>query len=116
MDGWTIPVKSFDAVTLLPFSGSYQNGSPVDLDEVMTGHACQVIATGTSTGDQAQILLQGSLDGINWYTLGSGGAPPAPSPGATGTVLLSGTGAARYVRTVGYSSGSSVVTTWVTSG
>ncbi|HEY2060035.1 MAG TPA: hypothetical protein VGH57_16825 [Amycolatopsis sp.] len=99
MHGWTVPAKSIDAVTLS--SGvTLQQGTAINLDEVMTEHACQAILTTTAMSDQAGVHLEGSLDGTNWYTLAVASVPPGGATGAgTVTALISATGtAALFVR------------------
>lgn len=119
MQGWTIPAKSIDAVTMS--SGvTLEQGAAVNLGEVMTQHACQAILTATATGDQAGVHLEGSLDGTNWYTLATAGVPAGGATGAGPvTALLSATAAALFVRATvlgGTVAGSPVLTTLHTSG
>jgi hypothetical protein len=119
MQGFTIPAKSIDAVTLS--SGvTLEQGAAINLRQVMTEHACQAILTTTAMGDQAGVHLEGSLDHTNWYTLGTAAIPAGGATGAgTVTALISGTGAALYVRTTvpgGGVAGSPVLTTLHTSG
>jgi len=110
--GWTIPEKSFDSVTL---SGSpLQPGTATPLEEVKTSHACEVAASGTSS-IWTYIHLEGSLDGENWYMLGS--QTVSSSSGGTVVVLITASNIpALFVRTSGYGDGTSIATTWVTSG
>jgi hypothetical protein len=122
MSGWTVPANSFNATTLV--APPNQNGATVELAEILTEHACEVIVVCTTAGDEVLITLQGSLDGANWYSLGSAGVPAGGAAGAgTTSVLIAATGqAALFTRANGYGAkgaGGSVfpvVTTLHTSG
>lgn len=117
MPGFTALVKSFDAATLVAFGGTYQNGSTLNLAEVMTEHHCQVVATFSMASDEVFVALQGSLDGANWYTMTSAGVAGGASAGTVTQHLVASGVAALYVRAAGYgSSNNPVVTTWHTSG
>ncbi|SRR6266536_2225454 len=108
MQGFTIPAKSIDSITL---------SSGVTLEQGATINLRQVT---TAVGDQAGVHLEGSLDHANWYTPGTAAIPAGGATGAgTVTALISGTGAALYVRSTvpgGGVAGSPVLTTLHTSG
>lgn len=61
--GWTSPFKSFDAAAL----SSSTNGAVLNLDDVLTDHAVELVVASTS-GDAYKLTFEGSLDGTNWVT------------------------------------------------
>lgn len=116
MTGWTIPAKSFDGTTLVAsVGGSFQHGDIIDLNEVLTEHACEVVVTATS-GAFVEVRLEGSLDGENFYMIGSGSLS-APADGTFGYLISASGSAAQYIRADGYGDNSDpVATTYHTSG
>ncbi len=117
MPGWSTPVKSLDAVSL---SGTSTAGTTIDLHDVKTGHAMEVLAdeeVSGGNGGQAVLTLEGSLDGSNFYALASSYTTPTGLNGTVAALVVTSDKPARYVRCSGYNvQGSSTVTTWHTSG
>jgi hypothetical protein len=86
--------------------------SPVDMLAVYDKHYLEVAVTTTSTGD-VHAAVEGSLDGVNWYTL-LGDTDVGTGPTAD---LLGASGAARYIRVAAWTgTGTTSVTITGTSG
>src|SRR6185437_12340468 len=64
---WTIPAVSLSAVTL---TTTEQDGTVIDLDEVLSDHGVQWVLAHAAS-DTWVLLLEGSLDGSDWYAMGS---------------------------------------------
>jgi hypothetical protein len=83
-----VPYQLLDEIT------STGPGPTVDLLDGFSQHALQVISSGTG-GDGSSVELQGSLDGNDWYQLGSDSNIINLQ---TGTAVTYVTGLTRYVR------------------
>lgn len=92
---WTSPAKGFDDASVA--TGATATSAVVDLRGIYDNHACQIFLD-EGTAGATQVYLLGSLDNVNFYTLTP--TPYYTGDGATGqhTVLLTATGAARWVK------------------
>jgi len=115
-DCWCAPTPSFAAATL---TGAVSYGAQVDLLQVHSD--CAVSSTiSYSTGDFYSTWLEGSLDGVDWYLIGSGPSQgtAAPTAGTVTALTTYGLKPARYLRsagTVGGGTGSPTVSTLITA-
>lgn len=96
-------------------------GDSVNLGGVRTEHAVEVVVNLTSGGATPNVYLEGSLDGVNWYSVNNPpSAPiyqvPGSSPVGVYIVLATVTGQpALYVRATSNGSGGDVTTTHTSS-
>jgi hypothetical protein len=77
----------------LTAQSTVQNGSVLDGGVVRANAVISITTNGATTG--GVVALQGSLDGVNFYALGS---PVTTSTGNTTTAVLVQNAYARYVR------------------
>lgn len=75
-------------LTLLDDESSVVEGDPVDLHEPQSRFTLQRTVTGSPS--TATVHLEGSLDGVNWNSLGDSGS--------SGSLFSVSTHAVRYVR------------------
>jgi hypothetical protein len=81
------PVVSFTAKSAL--------GAGAVLDGLSVRSAAVLVVTTSASTSAGSIQLQGSLDSINWFSLGS---PVTTSAGSTTTQVIVSSAYARYVR------------------
>lgn len=94
--GWSTPFKSFDAAALTVTT----TGAVLDLDDVFTDHAVWYTLD-WSAGADASIIVQGSLDGSNWFTSFGTSIPfGGGSVGSLTTLQVITLKPARYLRAV----------------
>jgi hypothetical protein len=106
MTSWEIPQAAFTAESV---TNSTTTSSVFDHLRVVDTHDMEVEVSAFSGDSVVNVLMQGSLDGSNWYELVSGDWD------STATVLLSGNGSARYTRVIaGTNDGDTTATITVT--
>lgn len=100
------PVKSLAAVSA--------TGGGTALDGVVARPTAMMVVTTSAGVSSGSVQLQGSLDKVNWYSLGS--AVSTTSASTTSTVVVTNS-LARYVRadiaTIIAGTGTPTVTAWV---
>ena len=89
MTVWEVPAEYFSAESVTP-SAAVTSGI-IDHLKIVDTHVLQV-ETSSFTGSFLIVQLQGSLDGVGWYTL------LTVNPSANGTTEANGGLPARYTR------------------
>src|ERR1700733_12552850 len=87
MTSWEIPQAAFTAESV---TNATSTSSAFDHLRVVDEHAMEVFVTAFSGDSVVNVLMQGSLDGSNWYNLASN------EYGGDAVAVLTGTAPARY--------------------
>lgn len=93
MTVWEVPQAAFTAQAV---TSETTYSSELDHLRVVDAHAVEVVVSAFSTSDSGvvNVLMQGSLDGTNWYDLAS------DEWSGVAVQLLTGTSPARYTRVI----------------
>jgi len=82
---WTIPAASLNSASVP------SDGSAIDLGNVRSSHGIEVVLDLTTANDTPQVWLEGSLDGVNWYSMNTPAGMPiyqVPSSQSAGTYIV----------------------------